>query len=280
VPFTLAHAAAALPLRRTRLVPSALIIGTLAPDFEYFIRLSPGGGFGHTILGAVVFTLPVALIVLWLFHRIVIVPVVSLLPRSMQRRLVPHLGKFAFLPPARFALIVLSLLLGIATHILWDSFTHSHSWLFRHWSFLGEPMHMPVAGSLPGFKVFQYVSTVFGSLIVLAWLARWFQTNPPSTQPLGRQLASARKLTIVSLMIVLATVGALIRVLPECRTHTSPLQWRLYLGHAVATWIAVAWWQLVAFGMFTSKPAPGPAATTGNPGDRERKLVDSRLSHP
>ena len=39
MPFTLSHAAAALPFRRTRLIKSALVIGCFAPDFEYFIPL-------------------------------------------------------------------------------------------------------------------------------------------------------------------------------------------------------------------------------------------------
>jgi len=253
VPFTFAHAAAALPFRRTRLVPSALVTGAFAPDFEYFIRLSPGGGFGHSVLGAIVFILPVSLVILWLFHTVVKVPAVSLLPDSMQRRLAPHIGDFKFFPRARFVLILVSLLLGIATHLIWDSFTHSHTWLFHHWPFLGQPMNIPVVGPLAHYKVFQYISTVFGSLIVLAWLARWFQAAKPSSLPLARQLSSARKLTTVSLGIVIATMGALIRVLPEYEAHTGPLNWKLNLGHAVVTWIAVAWWELVVYGMISSK---------------------------
>jgi hypothetical protein len=76
VPFTLAHGAAALPFRRLHLVFSGLLVGTFAPDFEYFLRLSPDDGFGHTLLGTFVLTLPLALLVLWLFHTFVKLPVV------------------------------------------------------------------------------------------------------------------------------------------------------------------------------------------------------------
>jgi Domain of unknown function (DUF4184) len=62
VPFTLAHGAAALPFRRLHLVFSGLLVGTFAPDFEYFLRLSPDDGFGHTLLGTFVLTLPLALL--------------------------------------------------------------------------------------------------------------------------------------------------------------------------------------------------------------------------
>ena len=37
MPFTLSHAAAALPFRRTRLVMSALVFGCFAPDLEYSV---------------------------------------------------------------------------------------------------------------------------------------------------------------------------------------------------------------------------------------------------
>ena len=267
MPFTLAHAATALPFRRTRLVSSALVVGTFAPDFEYFIRLSPGGGFGHSIVGAVVLTLPISLVVLWLFHSVVKVPAVSLLPNSMQRRLVPYLGKFRFFPFKRFALIVLSLLLGIATHILWDSVTHSHTWLFQHWPYLSQPMYLPFAGPLAHYKVFQYISTVFGTLLVLAWMARWFQTAPPSSESPCRRLSSARKLVTVCLGILIATLCAVIRVLPEYLAHIRHVPWRLCIGHAIVTRIAAAWWLLVVFGIVESRRASRNSRAALEPGN-------------
>ena len=96
MPFTLSHGAAALPFRRLRLVPSALLVGTFAPDFEYFLRLAPDDRFGHTLLGTFVLTLPVALLVLWLFHRYVKLPLATLLPDAIQRRLASHLDEFRF----------------------------------------------------------------------------------------------------------------------------------------------------------------------------------------
>lgn len=122
VPFTLAHGAAALPFRHTRIVFSGLLIGSFAPDFEYFLRLAPDDGFGHTLLGVFVLTLPLALLVLWLFHDFVKLPLARLLPDAIQCRLTGHLEEFRFRGTGRFTLIVGSILLGIATHLVWDSF--------------------------------------------------------------------------------------------------------------------------------------------------------------
>src|SRR5208282_2730238 len=135
MPFTLAHPAAALPFRKTGLVISAVVVGSMAPDFEYFLRLSPQGRFGHSLPGLIIFTLPVALAVLWLFHRSVKFAIVRLLPASLQHRLV--CTDFPFGDVRRFALLVLSVLVGALTHILWDGFTHRSSWLVQHWS----PLH-------------------------------------------------------------------------------------------------------------------------------------------
>ena len=66
-------------------MPSAVVVGTFAPDFEYFLRLAPDGRFGHTLLGSFALTLPLALLVLWLFHTLVKVPLVQLLPEAIQR---------------------------------------------------------------------------------------------------------------------------------------------------------------------------------------------------
>src|ERR1700733_2396374 len=105
MPFTLSHAAAVLPLRRMNLVPSALVVGTFAPDLEYFARLSPGDGYGHTWPGTFLLTLPLALLTLWIFHVFVKQPVVAILPEGFQRRLAPYLGRFRFGRVARFGWI-------------------------------------------------------------------------------------------------------------------------------------------------------------------------------
>ena len=126
MPFTISHAAAAIPFRRTRLVLSALIVGTMAPDFEYFMHGRIIGRLSHNLQGAFEFCLPASLIVLAVFHWILKRPVVALLPNSVQRRIV--FRDFDFWPLSRFLLICASILIGIATHLVWDNFTHSGRW--------------------------------------------------------------------------------------------------------------------------------------------------------
>ena len=86
MPFTLSHAAAALPFRKTRLEMSALVTGCFAPDFSYFMFVIPHGLIGHTLSGTFVFDLPLSLIVLWLFHAYMKQPLSMLLPTGIRRR--------------------------------------------------------------------------------------------------------------------------------------------------------------------------------------------------
>ena len=84
------------------------------------------------------FTLPFALLVLWVFEWCVKGPVIELLPSGLQRRLQDTVEPLSFKGWGRFAAIVMWIAIGIATHVLWDQFTHYHTWMTAHWSPLGH----------------------------------------------------------------------------------------------------------------------------------------------
>lgn len=253
VPFTLAHAAAALPFRRTRLIPSALVVGTFAPDFEFFLRLAPHGSFSHSLRGVFVFTLPAALVVLWLFHRCVKIPLVLVLPDSMQRRLDPYLGRFNFFPATRFALIVLSILVGIATHILWDSFTHPGTWLYYHWALLSHRVHIPAFGFVRYCRVLQYVCSVAGIAILWAWAHRWYRTAKPASRNGNRQLSAAGRVILLAVVPSVALAGGMLRAVFEAHAHReNPFE--AFIGAAVVATISLAWWQFVFCSLFVKLP--------------------------
>ena len=252
MPFTLAHAAAALPFRRFRLVPSALLIGTLAPDFEYFVRLSPDDGFGHTLLGTFILTLPLALLVLWIFHNFVKLPLTRLLPYSIERRLANRLPEFRFGGAARFSLIVGCVLLGIATHLLWDSFTHPNTWPYLHFLFLRQAVHLPIVGVIPCYNVLQHGSTIVGIGILSAWLGYWYRTTAPSTLVVPASVSSTEKIAITAVLMSVALLGAIIRAVGANGIPTGWLAQKQFISDVVVTTVALLWWQLVAYGVFIS----------------------------
>jgi len=253
VPFTLAHGAAALPFRRFRLVTSGLLVGTFAPDFEYFLRLAPNERFGHTLFGTFVLTLPVALLVLWLFHNFVKVPVARLLPETIQRRLTNHLGEFRFGGVARFALVVGSVLVGIATHLVWDSFTHRNTWLYHRWPLLRQTVDLPILGMIPLYKVFQHGSTVIGIAVLTIWLAVCYRNTEPSDHVLSSSASPKRKVAIGAAVTIVALAGATIRAVAAVGVPTDQSSEKRFVGMLVVTAIALAWWELVAYGIFSSR---------------------------
>lgn len=253
VPFTLAHGAAALPFRRSRLIISGVVVGTFAPDFEYFLRLNPGGTYGHKPAGMFLFTLPAGLVFLWLFHRFVKVSAVALLPDGWQRRLIPYLHEFRFGGAARFALIAVSVFVGALTHVAWDQFTHKHTRLYRHWAILRQAVRLPVLGLYPLTSVLQHGSTLIGLAILAIWLAHWYRTTTPAAKVIGNVIPSRRRVAIVVVITGIALVGATIRAVHGVgiSLHHLPSKW--FIAQFVITLIALLWWELVACGFYSER---------------------------
>lgn len=222
----------------------------MAPDFQYFIHFSATGRSGHTLPGIFILTLPIALVVLWIFHRFVKKPVAKLLPPEIQSRLSEHLGTFRFFGPSRFGLIIVSILVGIATHVLWDSFTHADSWLHANWPVLRQPISVPVLGTLPLFKVLQHSSTLVGLFALFLWLMLWYRrSNPaPIREPL---LPSSKRITAIFALIALAVFGGIFRAAWEHGVPSS-ISLRGFIVDFVITSMSLIWWQLVAYGVFLS----------------------------
>lgn len=174
----------------------ALIVGCFAPDFAYFFFLSPRGLGAHSIRGMFLYDLPLSLIALWLFYTFVKRPFTMLLPKGFRARFKSGENNFTFWPPARLAIVVVSILVGTATHILWDSFTHPFYWPYRHWSFLGRMVYLPVEGTVHVYKVLQDGSSLFGLAVVALWILLWYRATPPHELPARGPYSRAQILVI------------------------------------------------------------------------------------
>jgi hypothetical protein len=230
MPFTFSHAAAAWPFRKARLEMAALVIGCFAPDFPYFMFIKPYGLIGHTLLGVFIFDLPVSLVVLWMFYAYVKQPLSMLLPKGIRRRLKPGNSNFSFWPPARLALIVVSILIGTATHILWDSFTHTYYWPYRHWSLLSEVVHVPAAGNMQMYKVLQYASTLFGLVFVAIWIWSWYRATKPIESPAAKLYSSAQISIITIVAPAVAVAGGVLRTYVALGAPKMTIRSLMYFG--------------------------------------------------
>lgn len=128
MPFTFAHPAAVLPLNKAAskyVSVTGLLIGSVAPDFEYFIRFNDSMHWGHFWWGLFCFDVPVGLVLCFVFHNIVRDELLPNLPLFVQRRTASQRGlNWNGYFVRRWLVVVLSLLAGSALHLLWDGLTH------------------------------------------------------------------------------------------------------------------------------------------------------------
>lgn len=149
VPFTLAHPAAVLPLRRFLWFPG-LVAGAVAPDVGYYLPVLPT----HDVLGG-----SAAAVVLLLIGRLLLPSVMALAPEFVRAR-VSRPGDVRQ-PFVR----ALSIVVGVLTHLLWDGFTQTNGWFVQRWAWLD----IAVAGPHRIYNVIGYVSSL-GGMVLLAWM--------------------------------------------------------------------------------------------------------------
>jgi hypothetical protein len=169
MPFTFAHPAAVLPLRRFRFLQTVpLIIGSVVPDVPYFLperwarTTFPDT---HTLYGSFQICLPLgmALLILLLLLR---EPLTILLGARLRFLCLRSLERFSE-KPLHWPIALASVLIGTWTHIIWDSFTHETGWTTARVAALSAPVSL-FGWDTATSHLLQYVSSVFG-LVVLAW---------------------------------------------------------------------------------------------------------------
>jgi hypothetical protein len=169
--FPLAHPAAVLPLKRywpQVLSLPALVIGSLVPDAGYLLARWNVQEISHQFLGSVGFCLPAGLAVLGLFY-LLRTPVVEALPAGYRQALLPSCRR----PIGPFWRLALSLLLGIWTHLLWDSLTHKDGGLVQQWSVLAMPIMSIGNHTARVCHLLEYGSSFVGVFCLVLAFEKW-----------------------------------------------------------------------------------------------------------
>ncbi len=208
MPATLVHPAAILPvhyLAKGRLPLSALVIGSLSPDFEYLLRWGAGNRFAHTLPG-LAFCVPAGLLALWLFHAVVKRPLLELAPEWHRRTLAPMAGAFRWLPWARLPLIAASVAIGALSHMALDSFTHYGGWAVQAFPAFKQTLFSIGHMKVTVYSLLQYLGTLLGlvALAVCHWL--WVLRAPAPAEPRSDVLC-ARGRWALRAGIVLVSLG-------------------------------------------------------------------------
>jgi hypothetical protein len=166
MPLTPSHAAAVLPLQhfgKHRLPLTALMIGSMAPDFGYFFTFEISRALTHSVRGLFLFSLPVGMLV-WLFYIAVLEKATITLLSDRWHTRFAHTEAIT---PGLLIRAVIAVLLGAVTHLLWDAFTHRGTIVTDAFPALLAPT--PGFAWLPIYHLLQGVSSVVG----LGFLANW-----------------------------------------------------------------------------------------------------------
>ncbi|APA95550.1 DUF4184 family protein [Nocardia seriolae] len=192
MPFTLAHPAAVLPLRRALWFPG-LFAGSIAPDVPYYLPIGVTGELTHSLPG-----LPVDVLL-----GAILVGIAWALRRSVEGMLAKAITMSRPGPVGAVA----ALLIGAVTHLVWDAFTHTDGLAVRHWELLRES----VIGPHRVYNVIGYVSSIGGMLLLAGCLAVWYRRARPAP-------ADPRRVWIlVSLTGIALLAGLLARTDPVAR---------------------------------------------------------------
>ncbi|MGX1671900.1 DUF4184 family protein [Streptomyces sp. NPDC055400] len=260
MPFTISHAAAVLPAVRRdgtgrgALVPSLLVAGSFAPDVTYFAASAvPGamefGDFTHSFPG--VFTIDVALaavlVGLW---RLLREPVIALLPGRVRGRVLvvarggagdarggfgsgafasggSASGAFAWerRPVAAVWWWYVSAVLGAATHVVWDAFTHLDRWGMRVFPVLGEK----IAGS-PLYWYAQYGGSAVALVVIALFVVSAVRRVPSSAAADAR--AALPRLSVGERWVAALVIGGCVALAAGVRT----VRWWTYWGAVAKPW--------------------------------------------
>jgi hypothetical protein len=202
VPFTISHCAAVLPLQKSRLPLAALMIGSMSPDFAYFVPGDPDRMFTHSIAGLFWFCWPVSLVVWLLFVRVLEQPTLALLPDSWQARFAPSNREFTL---TTLALASAAILVGGITHLIWDSFTHRGTAVVQALPGLHSVAFHVNGWRVRWFVVLQHLSSMIGLLILLVWAWKL----PPVHQRPQQLLSVSNVMRIRAAAILIASSLAL-----------------------------------------------------------------------
>ena len=193
MPFTPSHVAAVLPAMRVRFLDgTALAIGAMAPDFQYFLYGRREGQFSHSLVGLFAFDLPITLALAVLFHLRIKWLLLDVVPRAAS------LARRPWKPNP--IVVVACALAGTITHLVWDGFTHADAFGVDAVPALQDFATVPLLGRIPLHRVLQHVSSVVGLLVVLVALALALRrATRGDFVPARRTLAAIAGVTLVAL---------------------------------------------------------------------------------
>lgn len=262
MPFTPSHAAAVLPFMRHPFVPVALVAGAVAPDAPYYVKVPVSAEswyeplvnatFSHSLQGLLVVGLPTVVLLAALVH-ILRRPLYDLVPIRFT------VGDAKGRAPRAWYLyacwFLVSAVIGLLTHFIWDALTEDGGWLVANVPFLRANL----LGELSVDRALQHASSVLGAVIIVVWGVRRFRSRHVLVEKVAVNRAWKAKRITFGVFVLLSTIlfAVFSLLAAEERDNTIGFEYALSLlaTQAIAfgvvamvlyavCWHVVTWWRL------------------------------------
>lgn len=251
MPWTFAHPAAILPLRS--LCPRwlsfpALILGAMAPDLSYYVGMhGKWRAFCHTPEGVATVCLPASLLLLVLLLRFS-QPLTVLLPAPHRALVRSQLQQPARRASVNLAVAVLSILVGAASHVLWDSFTHPGRWGTDLLPWLNRPVFAAMDRQFLVVHLVQHLSTAMGVVAIAAVYRRALRAQRQASPPRHDVRRNRLLLACLACAAIVGALSAHALTPPTLPAYTSHLIVRtvVWSTSCFATLLilgSIVWWR-------------------------------------
>ncbi|MFC5648937.1 DUF4184 family protein [Paenibacillus solisilvae] len=199
MPFTFSHPLYSVPLYRAApkwLSVTGLLLGSMAPDLEYFAAMESYRTIGHSLTGFFVLGLPLCIGLAFAFHFVVkpvlpqFIPSIWGLDRFVQSM---TRARWEINSPKAWVGFLISLFIGFLTHMFMDGWTH------RSGTFVNEfPLLKEEYGGEGIYQWMQYGFSLLGlivpALLLLARFKKWRQENRIEQRPEQRAVPHVKAL--------------------------------------------------------------------------------------
>jgi hypothetical protein len=183
MPFTFAHPTYAFPLKFISprwFSVTGLVLGSMAPDFEYFLALEPHRTIGHSFSGLIVQVIPLCILFAYLFHISIKESFVLHLPftLNLNRRAYSLLCSWGLRTLHDWIIYIVSVSIGFLSHVAVDAFTHEGGYMVRHLTILQSI----VISDLPLYKILQHSLSLIGMTVIVGTIGVALYKTVPYTK--------------------------------------------------------------------------------------------------
>jgi Domain of unknown function (DUF4184) len=245
MPFTVSHAAAVLPLHRLskhKLPLTALMVGSMAPDFGYFFSHEASRALTHSLSGLFLFALPAGLAV-WLFYVAVLEKATITLLSDRWHTRFAHTDAVT---PSLIGRASIAIVLGAVTHLLWDAFCHRVTFVTKAFPVLLNPT--PGISWMPIYSLLHGVSSVVGLVILASW-ARGLHRVPAKSLIRPYQISERARTGALWFLLAATLLAGLADWWPYAHARYDAQLFSAAVGSMSGLFVA---WCGIAVGMWTN----------------------------